>query len=77
MTAPETYSVVIPAFNAESFIGEALESLLGQNLPPATVIVVNDGTARDLVERLAERLPGYLVPRLVRDDGVSLAKVPV
>ncbi len=37
-------SVVVPAYNAEAFLGEALESALGQTLPPLEVIVVDDGS---------------------------------
>lgn len=37
-------SVVIPAYNAEQFLGEAIESALGQTSPPAEVIVVDDGS---------------------------------
>lgn len=38
---------------------------------------VSDARARALMAEVAVRLPGYLVPRLVRDDGRSLAKVVV
>lgn len=37
-------SVVIPAFNAQGTIFAAVESILNQSLPPAEVIVVNDGS---------------------------------
>lgn len=38
---------------------------------------VPDERAVALMAAVSERLPGYLVPRLVRDDGSSPAKVPV
>ena len=41
-----TISVIIPAFNAERFIAEALASVLAQSLEPSEVIVINDATAR-------------------------------
>ena len=44
-------AVVIPAYNAERFIGEAIASVRSQTARPADVIVVDDGTALD-------RLPG-------------------
>jgi glycosyltransferase involved in cell wall biosynthesis len=37
-------SVVIPCYNAESFVGEAIESALSQSRPPAEVVVVDDGS---------------------------------
>jgi glycosyltransferase involved in cell wall biosynthesis len=39
-----TISVVIAAFDAEAFLGEALGSVLGQTLRPDEVIVVDDGS---------------------------------
>jgi len=38
---------------------------------------VSDTDARDLVERLRARLPGYLVPRLVREQEGAPAKLPL
>lgn len=37
-------TVVIPARNAEAYLGEALESVVGQTLPVEEVIVVDDGS---------------------------------
>lgn len=37
-------SVVIAAYNAEAYIAEAVESLLGQTAPPDEVIVIDDGS---------------------------------
>lgn len=40
-------SVVITCYNQARFLGEAIESVLGQTRPPAEVIVVDDGSADD------------------------------
>ncbi|HSE03506.1 MAG TPA: glycosyltransferase family A protein [Methylomirabilota bacterium] len=37
-------AVLIPAYNAERFLGEALESVREQTVQPAEVVVVNDGS---------------------------------
>lgn len=37
-------SVVIPAFNAERYLGQAIQSVLQQSLEPLECIVVNDGS---------------------------------
>lgn len=38
-------SVVIPAYNAEQFLGEAIESVLAQTYAPVETIVVDDGSS--------------------------------
>ncbi|WP_136659100.1 glycosyltransferase family 2 protein [Nitratireductor sp. XY-223] len=38
------YTVLVPAFNAEDTIAEALDSILSQTIPPKRVIVVDDGS---------------------------------
>ncbi|MBK8083576.1 MAG: glycosyltransferase family 2 protein [Devosia sp.] len=40
----ETVSVVIAAHNAERYLGECLDSVLDQTMPPDQVIVVDDGS---------------------------------
>jgi teichuronic acid biosynthesis glycosyltransferase TuaG len=36
------FSVVMPAYNAERFVGEAIESVLAQTLPDWELLLVND-----------------------------------
>lgn len=47
----EPYSVVIPAFDAAPTIGDALRSIARQSVPPAQVIVVDDGSKDDTGDR--------------------------
>lgn len=44
MSTP-SITVIIPAYNAAAFIGETIESALNQTLPPAEIIVVDDGSS--------------------------------
>jgi glycosyltransferase involved in cell wall biosynthesis len=43
-------SVVIPAFNSERYLGEAIESALGQTYAPVETIVVDDGSSDGTAE---------------------------
>jgi glycosyltransferase involved in cell wall biosynthesis len=55
-------SVVIPAFEAEDFLGEAIESVLAQTYSPIELIVVDDGSE----DRTAEVAGSYPEVRLLR-----------
>ena len=68
-----TISVVIPAYNAEKYIGRAIDSVLGQSRVADEVIVVDDGSVDDtaaVVEGYGEKV------RLIRQEnaGASVAR---
>jgi glycosyltransferase involved in cell wall biosynthesis len=59
MSTGADVSVVVPAYNAATFLAGAIDSVLGQTLPPAQVIVVDDGSTDDtpgVIARYAERV---------------------
>lgn len=53
-TTPLPVSVVIAAYEAEEYIGDAIASALAQEPPPSEVIVVDDGSADATARRAAE-----------------------
>ena len=70
-------SVVMPAYNAEAFIAEAIASVRGQTFPHWDLIVVDDCSTDDTV-RVAcewmERDPRVKVVRLPVNGGTSAAR---
>jgi len=75
-----TVSVIIPLYNAEAFLAEALASVLGQTLPPHQVIVVDDGStdgSADVARRFGKQIALVQQPNAgaanARNRGVALA----
>jgi glycosyltransferase involved in cell wall biosynthesis len=83
-TAP-LVSVIMPCFNAASFIEAAVASVMRQTHPAVELIVVDDGSSDDspaIVERLAQQHPGRIRlarqanagPYPARNHGLTLAR---
>lgn len=71
MTQPRV-SVIIPAYNAAEYIGEALESVAWQTLTPAEIVVIDDGST-DCTANVAGAVAGVRVIRQ-QNAGVSAAR---
>jgi glycosyltransferase involved in cell wall biosynthesis len=74
-------SVVIPAFNAARYIAEAVESVLAQTVPPAEIIVSDDGSTDEtaaVVRRFGDRVRWHAGSNAgagtARNRGVALAR---
>lgn len=77
-------SVLMPVFNAEAYVGEAVESILAQSFPDFEFIIIDDGStdgslpilkqyaARDTRIRLISRENRGLVATL--NEGIALAR---
>lgn len=78
------YSVVIPAHDGEATIGSAIESALTQTIPPAEVIVIDDGSVDDtssVVRNIASPLIVLVRqenrgPGAARNRGIEIARSP-
>jgi len=57
---PGLVSVMMPAYNAEAFIGQAIESVIAQSNPLWELVIVDDGSN----DRSAEIASGYGDPRI-------------
>jgi len=65
-------SVIIPAYNAERHIGEALASIRAQTLPAVEILVVDDGSTDGTVEAV-ERAGAGLDVTLIRQANAGPA----
>ena len=53
MTSPKV-SIIIPAYNNAEYLGEAIQSVLGQTYPVLEVIVVNDASPDEISEVIGQ-----------------------
>jgi len=73
-------SIVIPCYNAEKYVGEAIESALNQKYSPIEVIVINDGSTDNSLEAIRnyEKLIYYETqankgPSIARNRGLQIS----
>ncbi len=69
----ETFSVVIPAYNAEKTIEACLASVVAQTLPPLEVLVVDDHS-RDGTQAAVQRCEGQFAAAGIRLEYIRLAQ---
>jgi glycosyltransferase involved in cell wall biosynthesis len=74
-------SVVIPCFNAERLVGDAIRSALAQTYPETEIIVIDDGSidgSRGVIESFADRVRWVVEPHrgggAARNRGLELAR---
>lgn len=76
-----TISVIIPVYNAECYLGEAIESVLVQSMSPTEILVIDDGSSDDSLA-IAQRYGSFVHcysqahagPGAARNLGVSVAQ---
>jgi len=77
-------SVIVPTYNREGFLGSTLDSILSQTVPPAEVIVVDDGSTdgtREMVSsQYGDRVRYVSIPNSgvcrARNIGVGSSRCP-
>lgn len=76
VNAPADVDVVVPLYNMERYIGEALLSVLEQSLPPQRIIVVDDGSTdggASIVKALIQQHAGPAHIELVQQVNAGLS----
>lgn len=66
-------SVIIPAYNSEKFIEEALESLFTQTFPASEIIVIDDGS-EDGTDDLLKKHTGKIKYYYQENSGLAAAR---
>ena len=66
-------SVIIPAFNCERYLGEAIESALAQTRPPSEIILVDDGST-DGTAAVARRFGDAITVLQQPNGGIGAAR---
>jgi glycosyltransferase involved in cell wall biosynthesis len=74
LSAPPSFSVVVPAFEAASTIAATIDSVLVQSLGPREVIVVDDGSHDQIEEALAPFGSRIRLVKQPRNRGVAAAR---
>lgn len=57
MPEKEPISVIIPVYNAEKYVSEAIESVLNQTIKPLEIILIDDGSTDASAEKVKEYIP--------------------
>ena len=66
-------TIIIPAYNAEAWLAEAINSVLAQTAPASQVIIVDDGST-DITAAVASRFDDAVVILSQPNSGVSVAR---
>lgn len=71
------YTLIIPVYNGEKFLREAVDSGLAQTLPPHQIILVDDGSTDSsgaVCDRYADRYPDLIKVIHRSNGGLSAAR---
>lgn len=74
MTKQPLVSIIMPAFNAEQFIDEAIQSVINQNYSNWELIVINDGSTDGTEQRIKTFKDSRIRCFKQKNSGVSAAR---
>lgn len=63
----QTVSVIVPTFNRANYLGECLDSLLAQTVPPLEILVIDDGSEDATAEVVAHY--GSRITYIYKENG--------
>src|SRR5258708_6301139 len=66
-------SVIIPVYNGEKFVAEAIRSVLAQDFKAHEIIVIDDGST-DSTPAILEGFKGKIICKRIENGGVSHAR---
>ncbi len=69
MSEKKSISVIIPVYNAEKYVGEAIESVLSQTIQPMEIILIDDGSTDSSAEKVNEYTPDV---ELIRQENKGI-----
>lgn len=70
-------SVIIPAYNAQKYLQECLDSILNQTLDGIQIIINNDGSTdntQQIIDQYAEKYPDTIIAMAQKNAGQSAAR---
>ena len=71
MNSNTTISVVCPTYNSGDFIGKSIKTILNQTFPPTELIISDDGSTDDTIEKvklLFNNYSGEINTKIIQND---------
>lgn len=73
MSAAQRFTVVVVNYNGGEMMADCARSLLGEGLPPHRLVVIDNGSKDDSLERLEQAAPGCRIVRMGCNAGFARA----
>jgi glycosyltransferase involved in cell wall biosynthesis len=65
---PPKISAYIPAYNVAKYLGPTIEGMLNQTLPPAELLIIDDGSTDSTIEVAGKYAAQYAVVKIIRHE---------